>query len=327
MPSLGRLLPHLVVASSSMLSLSSTAHAQPKRNYSLRFEAPRACPNSEQLVRQIQQRSQVAHRVRGPARFRLDVRVNRTGDETRGTLVIAEGDARTRRVVQDESCARVISAVALMAAVAMDPNAETGPLAPLPRATRAKPPRRSPSRARPKRARVRRWRGEAGFMAGATGGVAPSVAPFYGPWLGWEPSATGSWRPELRLAALVGRATAATNAGHASFTWTAARAALCIPHLALGEQLDAAPCLLADAGRVHGAGYATDHPQTQNATWLALGLQAMVSWTLDDTLIVSAQAGAVSPLIRDRFLFLPSTPVHRLPGLAGFGSLSLGLAW
>jgi hypothetical protein len=323
LPAFRTLLTALAVAAASMTSLN--ASAEPRRTYSLEYSAPAACPDRFELVTQIERRSHVARLVAHDARFRLRVELTRAAEQTEGVFDLKEGGAQTRRTVHGESCARVVAALALMAAVAMDPNAETGPLEPEPKPAAPRPARPAPRARAPATARSR-WQVQAGFVGGVTGGVAPSVVPFYGLWLGATPRDTNAWRPELRLAALIARDDAERATGSASFTWTAARAELCVPHVALSRDFEAAPCALADAGRVHGLGYDTANPETHNATWLALGLQAELDWSVEHSLLVSAQAGAVAPLKHDTFT-LPNLTLHRIPDVAGFASLSLGVAW
>jgi len=105
------------------------------RTFTTEYRAADGCPRREQFIDEIRRRTALA-RVAGPGEqpeIAMRVRIDRRGKRFTGKLDITIGTTSTQRDLTDPSCAEVTSALALIAALAIDPLAETSSrLPPLP---------------------------------------------------------------------------------------------------------------------------------------------------------------------------------------------------
>jgi hypothetical protein len=128
------------------LVLPTRALAEGRTSFSVAFEAPESCPSKQEFVAEIRRRSRKAAPV-GPAET-PDVVVSVKIDPKRrpfvGRLALTSGASFKERTVTDRSCAAVVSAIALVTALAIDPEAETRPLASLPDPPSPLPPPPAP---------------------------------------------------------------------------------------------------------------------------------------------------------------------------------------
>jgi hypothetical protein len=131
---------NLVVAIVCMV-LPSGARAEGRTSFSVTFDAPESCPSKRDFVSEIQRRSKKAVPV-GPAESPavvVSVRIDPKKRPFVGRLELTAGVSFKERTVTDRRCADVVSAIALVTALAIDPEAETRPLASLPDAPPAPP--------------------------------------------------------------------------------------------------------------------------------------------------------------------------------------------
>lgn len=106
------------------------------RTFTVEYTSAKGCPTREQFVDEIRRRTAIA-RLAGPGeqpevamRVRID---KKKGKRARGKLDITIGTVSSQRELEDASCNEVGSALALVAALAIDPLAETAlHLPPLP---------------------------------------------------------------------------------------------------------------------------------------------------------------------------------------------------
>ncbi|MEZ4257717.1 MAG: hypothetical protein R3B36_01535 [Polyangiaceae bacterium] len=105
------------------------ARAQPSAEpVRLAYDAPADCPSSSAFFDEIAARTPKVRRPEAGEEARtLRVRVTREGDAYAGSLTIEQGaSGTTPRRVGGSSCAEVVSALGLIAALAVDPEARTG---------------------------------------------------------------------------------------------------------------------------------------------------------------------------------------------------------
>lgn len=110
---------------------ASAADTEPIR---VRFEAPDGCPGEAAFLDQVRARTAKA-RVAAPGEKArtFAVRLTQEGRSIHGRLAIEESSAQTElREITAERCAEVVSALALITALAVDPQASTAPPARLP---------------------------------------------------------------------------------------------------------------------------------------------------------------------------------------------------
>ncbi|NUO53197.1 MAG: hypothetical protein HOV80_30485 [Polyangiaceae bacterium] len=130
-----RLFPSLFVLGVGLAAALSAERADAaERTFTVEYKAAKGCPSRETFVDEIKRRTAVA-RLAGPGeqpevsmRVKLDVKRRKAT----GRLDMTIGTTATQRDLEDPSCAEVVSALALLAALAIDPLAETAHLPPLP---------------------------------------------------------------------------------------------------------------------------------------------------------------------------------------------------
>lgn len=132
-----------------MSNLSLAAFALPARaiadgrtSFSVAFEAPEGCPSKQEFVTEIRRRSKKAAPV-GPTESPdvvVSVKIDPKKRPFVGRLALTAGTSFKERTVTDRRCADVVSAIALVTALAIDPEAETRPLAALPEPPPPPPP-------------------------------------------------------------------------------------------------------------------------------------------------------------------------------------------
>lgn len=128
----------LVVVSAGAISValglsSPAAHAAPAAEpISLVYEAPRSCPGSRELLLEITRRTRKARAAReGERARRLHVTILPGAGMLIGYLRVEESGALSgAREVRGETCGEVVEALGLVAALAVDPDAEVGSPAP-----------------------------------------------------------------------------------------------------------------------------------------------------------------------------------------------------
>jgi hypothetical protein len=116
----------------------ATAPSQPAATvptvFSVSFAGPKNCPDRAEFVSEIQRRSRIAVPV-GPGQqpeVVANVTLAQDGTGFRGHLELTTGTKFKERKLKSDTCAEVVSALALVTALAIDPNAETRPIESLP---------------------------------------------------------------------------------------------------------------------------------------------------------------------------------------------------
>ncbi len=115
------------LAASSVLVCTSHVCAE---TFSLGFEAPVGCPSKADLVGQVQARTTLAELVETLGTFRFDVRIaQRAQRSVLGSLSarLPSGKGSVRSIDGD-TCVEVVSALAVIMALTVDPGAQSGPL-------------------------------------------------------------------------------------------------------------------------------------------------------------------------------------------------------
>jgi hypothetical protein len=315
---------------------------------SLHYLGEAGCPSEAEFV------EEVTARVRRPvewtqsgAAVQMVVIVRRAGDRASGTLeVVQRSTEPTRREFNSSSCAEVASALALVAALALDPNARTEvlpshaqgaqPSAPTPEAAPV-PPRASssetkrvtraastpaPSRPPARGSHYLAWLGPAATVAS---GYASEPLVAVGLILGARAVRPG-FSPGFQLTPAWGKTgTTGPAAAGGSFSWAIARLEACPVRLALARPLTLEPCAAAELGRVSARGESTGIvPVNAERWWFAAGA------TL--SLHVSFGAGfarlgtlVLFPATRYEFVFRdPDRTIDQADVVSVGGTLGLG---
>jgi hypothetical protein len=289
------------------------------------FSSGLHCGTPDDFSAELQKRSQHVRPALGGERafeFQIDVRDNEGTLE--GRLTLREPGGRvTVRVVPGATCSEVIPALAVIAAVLVEPSA-----------IGEQQPMRAPTAPPSARPEPTGWAVGASVGLVAQGAVAPQTR------LGFAIEASAAYEAGDWLSPLFAVAYARTEEGTATtpgigtarLNWWTVRASLCPVRWPEAALLALRPCGLFDLGALQGAGEQTYRPGNTRVTWLAPGASARLdsfplAW-LDaapfDWLVITAEAGIFRPLNRDRFVFDPDLEAYRPPWVGGFGRLAAG---
>jgi hypothetical protein len=293
-----------------VLGGSTTALAAPPgQPFRLEYWAEGHCPDAIEFARQIQTRAPRLRPAQAdePALGFYAELVERSGSAT-GRLTARTPDGReVTREVRGATCDDVVTALALIAALAADPSQPV-----------AAPPTTEARRPEPPRARhvpedlplevaeppdpALRWTFGVGGGLSFDSSISPS--PGYGLGVEFDAEAKGgsAWRPLFGLSAI--RAAAAsteTKAGDAAFTWLAFRGTVCPLRWPENTPLFLRPCMFLDAGVLDGSVSLAGASRDQSQTWFAAGGFARVEALADEVLSFQLDGGVTAALKRDTF--------------------------
>ncbi len=310
------------------------------------FRAPEGCPDEAAFTGEITARTAKARAARpGEAARTFTVALEVSGKGARGTLAIEDphGESAAREVSGD-TCAEVVSALALIAALAIDPKASTAPRPPAPP---HRPPERLPPPppyaplpwwgpvAGPLPAHVApgppaHWRWSWGFHAEAASALAPGIVLVLGGDVEALLVRDGVLSPAVRVSMRIAD-TGFLRAGDeaARFRWTAARVTGCPVRVPLLPSLALTPCALFDAGVLQADGLGAAFSLSSARPWVAPGVSGRLQWDLGAALpapvLVEVEGGGTFPLVRDTFSFFPQGAFHAVPAAGGFFGGALGV--
>ena len=321
------------------------ADAAGPQQVSLHYIGEPECPSEAEFVAQVTARvRRQVHWSSAGAVVQMVVIVRHAGDHANGTLeVVQRATEPTRREFTAASCEEVGSALALVAALALDPNARTEQLparAPAPAPSEPEPaaapvpapevpppakPRPSPAPvSRPTRARNSYvvWLGPT-FAAAAGYASEPLVA--LGLSLGARAVRPG-FSPGFQLTPLWGK-TGSTGpaATDGTFAWAIGRLEGCPVQVALAQPVRFEPCGVAEIGRLSARGAAADiTPVGQERWWFAAGASLSLHLSLGSWF---ARLGAFTllPATRDEFVFHdPERSIQQASWVVVGAALGLG---
>jgi hypothetical protein len=339
-----------LLASSALVT--APLWAQTGEPIRLEYDAPATCPTQGAFLAEVRARTSRARLAEASERARtFRVSLTPTKDGTTGHLEVTEADEGTsQRVVEGASCSEVASALALVAALAIDPAASTAPIvlppaaasetiAPTLAPTSSAPPPVQPARPPAPRsyevASEPKTRKESRVDVAAH--VALSVVTAGSPLgLVWGPSVGASlalerrsWlAPELRAGLTYAGSDSpdVANDGYATFTWWRGELEVCPLRLPLAQTLDLRPCALGRAGALVSAGHGLGSSLTSVRPWGELGASALLEWRVMGPLEFELELGADFPLLRELFDFKhPMNQVYQAPGVLAEGRLGLAV--
>lgn len=270
------------------------AQALEKVHIAYRVPADAECPDAASYRARITARNRgVSFVDRADAARVFDVEIDADPDgQLHGRLVVRDlAGVQTAREVFGATCAEVIDALALVAALALDPQRPQEP--------RVVPAPVPPATPRPSRPRVA-FGASAGGIYEAVPGLGPAGSAFID-------VRTGLVR--VSVSGAVARGSASAGAANAAFTRVVGRVDLC-RDVRQGP-VRWAGCVRAEAGVLSGVGSNIEDPARVRRPWLAPGLGLTGTKALSGRLFGRLAFSLMVPLIRDRFLFAPDTTVHR----------------
>lgn len=315
------------------------------------YVAPDGCPSEGEFRARIKAAID---------RDRLDVRVEaiRSG-LYRGRIVVDfEEGSVTERVIDAPSCEEVVTALALVANLAVDEHQEsqrssvpattTTTVAPAiapettttaARASETPPPSPPPAAAavasrptasaEPAEARTAAPppppRGfDLGASGGVTGAVGPGALPVAGGFVEYRFSRRG---PSVRLGggASLGSAEATSAVGRASFRSWGGLLDACPWALGLGTRFSATACARLEVGVLHAEGVGVSPVREEDVTWLAAGLPLRVRAWVARRVFLELEGTPRVPLRPHRFVLDPGeTEVFRIPAVSWSAGVAVG---
>jgi hypothetical protein len=328
---------------SSRLALAEPAE-EPLR---LEYHATGHCDDEQQFLAALRSRAPRARLARAdePARTFV-VEIEQDAKSTRARLTIRESNGqRTTRDVETRDCREAVDALALIAALAVDPQgmAERGAdthrasepqKTPTVRSKDAKPQVPPPSAdttdTSPAVEDVSATAGSpwiwAGSIAGSgRGGVAPGI--LFGGRFGitLERFGDGWWSPSIRLSGeYATRNGFALEGGVATFAYSAGGLEVCLLRVPRTGRLVVRPCLATDLGVIHASGSDVLNARSANRVWWAVGGVARVEWSLTARIGLELEIGCTFPVWRDRFRFEPLL-IYEVPRASGIAALGLAM--
>jgi hypothetical protein len=301
------------------------------------YTAPSGCPDTAEFEAELHKRtgkarpaadSEVAHV------FRVQIRALPNGAMVGRIATEWNGQRSGVRELRDKSCSEVASALALTAALTIDPEArldlepDATKIAPAAAAQPPQPPPLPASETTDDRATSEpspastKLETHLGIEAGATRIITPGVMPALGACgeLAWVGS--GLVSPSIRLSLNSASNTLDANRV-ANFTWLAGELELCPIALRLGAGTDLSPCAAGAGGAILAKGRTVPEQYGQTRAWWGAGLSAHLSQRLSARFGVELFAALLAPLRARSFVFAnPSQEIARTP--AASGELGLG---
>jgi hypothetical protein len=294
----------LVVAGAA--GTAAPAVAEPEA-IGLQYSVAAGCPDQAVFVAAIQARASAVVAIDGARLFMVAIPAAADGAPVTGTLTIFADGAETTRELTGATCAETVDALALAAALAIEDQAAAAPpVVPPP----VVPVDVDPPSVVTRAATTRSWHVSAGAGAARFGGITPGgvFAVAVNASLGRDRG------PRFRIGvARSERDDIATATGSADLRATLVRLDACPIALVRGR-FDAAPCAGVELGALtaHGADVtmATGDTRPWVAPDAALRLRAR-----SGRFAIELEGAVAFPLIRDRFVILPSTTVHEVPAV------------
>lgn len=324
------------------------AEGEPTERIRLTYEAPSTCPPETVFAGQLRARTSRAEIVEsGEERsFAISVKAGDRG-ALRGRLDIRANERSYVREVDGRTCDEVVAALALIAALAIDPHASTKAVAALeipppepvaPLVVEERPFAFGPSAidalARPLE-RAPRPIAKSGGVAMTVGGdvtlrtgLLPANTPLVGVAVGV--AADESSRSVLSPSAFVTASTSlgdlrATSGGAAAkVSWLGARSSLCPVRFALSQTWDVRPCAAFELGRMRARSEGLSDPQADDRLWFAVGGSLFFQWNVARHVLLAAHGAVLAPIRQDRFYAGPSTTLFEVPGLGTSWGIILG---
>ncbi len=340
-----------IVAALAAIGCSSIAAARADTSEPIRavLQTSICSAEAEGFLDQILARTSKARRANdGEAARLFTITLTRRGDGVHGALAIEEiKGARSSREVDGDTCSEVVSALGLIGALAIDPQASTAKAVTIPPKAPLKPPSCpcppdprphvsappiEPPKIPPPTPPPPPETPHVGVAAKlwALGGFAPGATPAMSASITLRlPDAFGILASSFAIG-MVRADTGLRDVGAGSAEWQllAARAELCplrfVPIEAF-PALEIVPCTAFEGGVLHARGVGRLSSAARDRPWGSFGIYPRLAIRALSMVRVEVEGGPVFPFVRDTFSFAPRSTVHETPVAGGFvgGGLSV----
>jgi hypothetical protein len=316
----------------AILAKSAHVRADDTVPLRLRYEAPQTCPDADVFLGEVAARTPLARPAgANETATVLHVVIEDVSGGSAGTLELAAPGATTSvRKVSAADCGQVISALALMTALAIDPNASLAPAPPpadeaprplpIPKGTAKPAPKVSPARSH--------WAFEVGAVFEALGGVAPDPVPLVRPFMQVILEDRSRWSYAFRLSGGRAHAEVTHREGSGDFVLWTGRLEPCPLRFSAPRTLAMSACLPIDVGRLEAAGRGVTPSNRVTRLWLSIGGAGRVEWRILEVLVLEITGELLLPIVRDRFFVgsdATAATLHRTPAVAGAATVGLGV--
>lgn len=285
-----------------ILWLSSPAYARDEPlTVSVQYNAPTQCPGEEAFWAALTHRTRRVARVEvGAARvlLRVDLRATRTG--VLGRLdIVQEGFATEPRYVEADDCVGVLQALALTAALGIDPGALTRPPSEIEAPVFEAPPRDPPS-AVPTAPLA--WHTTLNVSAIAALPVDLQFSWGLAAALSFRSDPRGSWSPAIHVGAALTRSDLVNDDAVARFALYTASVSGC-PTRVVEESFEMRPCLVTQLGLLDAQGQNVSDPNGTRRTWAAVGPSLELELGLSSSLRAQLSVAGLAPVTSQAYTF------------------------
>jgi hypothetical protein len=340
-----------------LVAVAASGDAPTREPVRVEYRSEGQCPSGESFFGEVRARTDKVRGATAGERARaLRVEVQEGARESQGSLVIvgADGAASSVRTVRAKTCDDVVRALALVAALAIDPEAKTAPRVdpvpvsstaqgapPAPTATAldagtdaespdaaprlpettSRPGRPAPPEPREPAEPPARTTASLGLALGLEGATVLEARPSPVVVVGLDIARNRLISPwiALRLARSF-EGEAATSAGTAKLVFSSAALEACPLRLRVAEPLALFPCGRVAFGFVEAEGAGVTTPASALRGWGDVGLHARAALHLAGPLHLDGHVGARVPLFRDTYFVDTATTLYEIPRvLLAFG--------
>jgi hypothetical protein len=302
------------VALWALLTATSRVQAQPAQSaagepFRLVWSSSAGCGQARSFVAELAEKTQLLREARAEEHaITLIVETFRTAAGVRGQLTVHKPDGDlTVRDVPGANCQEVQSALALIAALMVDPLATRS----------ARRHRDYPaSAARPSdtsRERSHEWSLRLEHHLTIRTAVAPGWSWGQSVGLTWTRETRGFFRPSLGISAHAASAVVSAAPGSAELDWAAGQLAACPVAIGDARRAVLTACAVFQLGRLRGVGFSTVEPASHDVLWSSAGLELQGRHHLLGPLWLGWEGAFLLPLTRASFYFEPDPPLHRVP--------------
>jgi hypothetical protein len=343
------MLGRAALALAPLVALAGVAVAEPEA-VRIDYTAPVGCPDAASFWRSLRDRTTHFRQATPDEKARsFVVRVNALPSSFSGRLEIGSPDESTAvRSVDSPICSEVASALALMTALAIDPDALTSSSKGA-RKTTAEPAAKPATEPRQERSapstvavvaraptdaptRAPSWRWSVGLQGHTTFAVAPNRGYGGDLFVDAEAPDSSALGPAIRIGVFFNQSDVELATGPAvSFRWVVPGVEGCPVRLKVAAlHLAVHPCLAFRIGVLFGEGRSMTHPKQAASLWSDVGPLLRLRLAVTARLSLEAQGALLLPLYRPSFTILDNgsdTTAFSVPaagGAAGIG-VSYGL--